>query len=230
MEETWEQRRAAWLTGRAVAASRARWTVYALVATAASRVFLFAADETREENLIALGALAQLVLIIATAIVFLRWLAHAVSFGSSISRVPLRWRASTAVWSFFMPVVSLWRPYQVIRDLNELLAPDAVPEPAPQPILDGSGGYREVRMKVPPPPRALPHVSIGAWWGAFIIARVIGRVTDSPGTDSAGTVLTVISAALAVFVVRAIDARMAERYRRLSHASDAELDAWHLRA
>ncbi|HEY1955817.1 MAG TPA: DUF4328 domain-containing protein [Polyangiaceae bacterium] len=229
MQDGWERRRADWDAGRAVARSRARWAIYALVATAACRVFVLAGHEIAEPSVVAVGAFAELALLVLTAVAFLRWLAHTISLASAMSPTPLAWSASSAVWTFFTPIAGLWRPYQVIRDLHAVLAPSGVPEPAPQPVLDGSGGYRNVPMKSPPPPRALPHVSIGAWWGAFLATRLLGRV-DTPAMDLLTTVLTVASAALAVFVVRAIDARFAERYRRLHHASDAELESWHLRA
>lgn len=225
----WTRRRAEWDDGRRDASSRARFAIYALAATAACRAFVFAADALAEPEVMAVGQLVELALIVLTTIAFLRWLARMVSLASAMSRLPLRWSASTAVWSFFMPIFSLWRPYQVIRDLYALLAPDGVPEPAPQPVLDGSGGYREIPMKAPPPPLALPSVSIGAWWGAFLAARTLDNAATT-GMDAFGALLTGASAALAVFLVRAIDGRLAERHRRLHHASDAELEAWHLRA
>lgn len=227
--DDWTRRRAEWDEGCRVASSRARLAIVALVATAASRTFVFGMDALSEPRVMALGQVVELGLVVLTTIAFLRWLARMVSLASAMSRLPLRWNASTAVWSFFMPIVSLWRPYQVIRDLHALLAPDAVPEPAPQPVLDGSGGYREIPMKAPPPRLAVPSVSIGAWWAAFLAARTLDNAATT-GMDAFGALLTVASAALAVFLVRAIDGRLAERHRRLHHASDAELEAWHLRA
>ena len=228
-EGHWESARAAWDARLGVESARARFAVYALGAAAALRVFDLGAMQIASPTLQAAVGFGELALLVLTPVAFLRWIAHAVSFASDMSPLRLRWTASAAVWSFFMPIISLWRPYQVVRDLHDLLAPDGVPEPAPQPLLDGSGGYRDVVLKSAPPPRALPHVSIGAWWGAFVLTRLVGLDKDTV-LAGVGTLVTVASATLAIFVVRAIDGRIAERYRRLRHASDDELEAWHIRA
>ena len=128
------------------------------------------------------------------------------------------------MWSFFIPIVSFYRPYQVLRDVHDQLEPDGVPEPAPRPRLDGSGGYRSVAMEKAPPPRTLPHAFIGAWWALFIAERIVssfGLVSE---------VLAIGAALLAVLVVRSVEARLEERHRRLHHASDEELEAWGLAA
>lgn len=171
-------------------------------------------------SLVVAGHLAQMTMLVVTAVLFLRWLSLVVTLSRTTSTTPLRWTASEAVWGFFIPIISLYRPYQVLRDVHDQLAPDGVPEPAPRARLDGSGGYRSVPMEKAPPPRALPHASIGAWWGLFVAERLLGAF----GTGA--QVLAIGAAALAVLVVRSVQARLEERYRRLRHASDEELEAW----
>jgi hypothetical protein len=125
-----------------------------------------------------------------------------------------------------------------MRDLHDRLAPDGVPEPAPRPRLDGAGGYRRVQIEKAPPPRALPHASIGAWWGLYLFGGLIAKGTTmffGAGLPSASTIgmtasaaalAEIASAGLAILAVRSIDARLAERQRRLHHATDEELTEW----
>ncbi len=220
--------RAEWDRDISAERSRARIASVALAVTGATRLVDFALVSRVPTSVVTLG-LAELVLLVVTAVVFLRWLARAVSFAQAMSPTRLRWTSSSAVWSFFVPIVALWRPYQVVRDLHDALAPSGVPEPAPTPILDGSGGYRHVAMKSAPPPRALPHASIGAWWGFFMATRLVG-FGGASNQEVLGTFFAMVSAALGILVVRAIDGRIAERFRRVRHASDEELDAWKIRA
>lgn len=210
------------------ASVRATWATGALFVTLGVRVYVIAigllpsmSAETAF-SLTAAGALAEKAMLVVTAVLFLRWLALVVTLSRATSTTPLRWTASAAVWSFFIPLVSLYRPYHVLRDVHNLLAPEGVPEPAPRPRLDGSGGYRNVPMEKAPPPRTLPHASIGAWWGLFVAERMLG------GFGLGAQVLAIGAALLAVLVVRSVEARLEERHRRLRYASDEELSAWGL--
>ncbi len=233
MENRWDAARTEWAREVAVETSRARIAMGALAATALLHVLLAGAATASSLEGLAVLSGVELVLLIVTAVVFLRWLARAVSIASTMSTIRLKWTSSAAVWSFFMPIVGLWRPYQVLRDMHDLLAPDAMPEPAPKPVLDGSGGYRHVEMKSAPPRLPVPHTSIGLWWGLFCAARFLDYGDTRIGEAQLrvlGDLLSIASAMLGLFVVRAIDARIHERHRRVRHASDEELEAWHLRA
>jgi hypothetical protein len=233
MENRWDAVRTDWTREVAVERSRARVAMGALAATALLHVLLAGAATANSAGALEALSGAELALLIVTAVVFLRWLARAVSTASMMSTIRLKWTSSAAVWSFFMPIVGLWRPYQVLRDLHDLLAPDALPEPAPKPVLDGTGGYRHVAMKSAPPRLPVPHTSIGLWWGLFCAARFLNYGDTRLGEAQLrvlGDVLSIASAMLGLFVVRAIDARVHERFRRVNHASDQELEAWHLRA
>jgi len=209
---------------------RARWAVGALFATIGLRLcellagtFPALSHETRA-TVATLGQIVEVSLLLLTAVLFLTWLSRVVALTRSISTVPLSWTPSQAVWGFFIPLLSMYRPYQVVRDVHDRLDPDGVPEPAPRPRLDGSGGYRSVAMDQAPPPRTLPHASIGAWWGLFLAERLLNQF----GVFS--QVLAIGAGLLAVLVVRAVEGRLEERYRRVSHATDEELDEWGLQA
>jgi hypothetical protein len=191
------------------------------------------------DTLVALTAVAELALLLITGVLFLRWLAATVRVARVLQVSPsLAWTPSQAVWGFFIPFVNLARPYQVLRDLRDRLAPDGVPEPAPQPRLDGAAGYRTVEFEKAPPPAKLPHAFIGAWWALYLLGGLVQRGATSSTTHStlerigsrkmsvAADVIELGSTVLAILVVTAISARVTERQRRLRHATDEELTSW----
>ena len=226
----WEAARAEWDRDMRVEAGRARLAVIALGATAVLHgVEIVAAAGGQTESMAPALSIGEPVSLLVTAVLFLRWLHRAVAFTAIMNPTRLKWTPAAAVWGFFMPIVGLWRPYQVVRDVHDALAPDAVPEPAPRPRLDGAGGYRHVEMERAPAPAALPHASIGWWWGLFVGARVLG-LGDAQRSTWIGAAVSILSAILGGLVVRAIDGRLAERFRRVRHASDEELSAWEVRA
>lgn len=255
----WKELREGWDREVSVSRGRARYAVLALAATAATHAFRImvaawqiallndaaggaqVSMETLQlsDTLFQGAAFVELGLLLVTGVLFLRWLARTVTTARTMIAEPhLRWTASQAVWGFFIPFVNLARPYHVMRDLSDRLEPDAIPEPAPQPKLDGVAGYRDIEMKKPPKPGPLPHASIGAWWALYIFAGVVGYSAASPpGTDAAALIWNrkavivssaaeIAAAVLAVLVVRAIDGRLAERHRRVRHASKEELREW----
>jgi hypothetical protein len=229
--QSWVAARATWQREVGVESSRARVACIALACTAALRAAQLACAVFPVSTAVFLQLQSvDTLLLCVTVVLFLRWLAHAVKLASAMSSAPLQWTGSGAVWSFFIPIISLWRPFYVLRDLRDHLAPNGVPEPAPRPRLDGSGGYRHVEMDSAPPPRALVNASIGAWWGFFISARVLGVGIVATNYGVVAELLSITSAILGVLVVRSIDGRVTERFRRLHHASDDELAAWNIRA
>lgn len=191
------------------------------------------------DTLYTAAVLAELGMLLITGVLFLRWLAKMVGVVRDLQVSPhVPWTPSQAVWGFFIPFVNLARPYQVLRDLHDGLAPKGVPEPAPRPRLDGTSGYRKVEMVKVPAPARLPHASIGVWWALYLIGGAVQRGANSSASTSiealmngrrlsiVADVIEIGSAMLAVRMVQAITARLAERQRRLRHASDEELVRW----
>lgn len=194
-------------------------------------------DRVGQLQLVSSARLFHQGLHLVTVVLFLLWLSKSVNVARQLGiSPPLAFTASEACWGFFIPLINLVRPYQVIRDLHDRLAPDGVPEPAPKPRTDGVGGYRRIELEKAPPPAPLPHASIGAWWALYlfggwlpaIVLLTFGGVAAKPGRlfQLAPPAMEVLSAVLAVLVVRAIDGRLAERHRRLHHATDEELTEW----
>lgn len=189
------------------------------------------------DTLFTAGSIAQIALLVATGVLFLLWLTKTVSATRAMITVPLRWTPSQAAWSFFIPFANLTRPYHVVRDVHDRLDPEGVPEPAPRPRPDKASDYRNVPVERAPLPAALPPASIGLWWGLYLAGGFVGRFaamqtgTSIEAFKSArvgfivSDLFEIVGAVLAIQVVRALDARLAERHRRLHHGSDVELDA-----
>lgn len=192
------------------------------------------------DTLMRVGGITQLVMLVVTAVLFLRWLRQCVRLTIALGGTTLRWTPSEAVWAFFIPFFSFLRPYLVIRDVHARLAPDLVPEPPTQVVADGTTGYRDVKLVAPPPPMKLPHAGIGAWWATWWIANALSNVAIRiKGTDVdtlighnslllASDVADVASALLALLVVRALTARLQERFRRIRHTPAEQLAALHI--
>jgi hypothetical protein len=243
-----------------IADGRARAAVVALLLTAGVRVFAIGVDAWRialldrvregsverasldaSEQLADVGLFSSLGVTAIAALLFLSWLSRTMRVADRLSATSVRWTPAEAVKGFFLPVVGIVRPYLVLRDLYDQLEPDAVPEPAPRPRLDGTGGYRDVPLQAAPRPRALPRASIGAWWALFLAGMVATGLGGSEGSGPAqiqaslrvgieGEALVIAGTLLAVLVVRAVAGRLVERYRRVRYASDEELEAWGIAA
>ncbi|WP_433932206.1 DUF4328 domain-containing protein [Sorangium cellulosum] len=249
----WVEARAAWDRDVRAARRRARAATVGLGAMAAVGAFtglvgaLHIALLRRTEvpgwawelanSLREAGGLSELVLGLLAGVLFLRWLVKAVTVADALELVRgFPWTPSEAVMAFLIPVVNLVQPYKVVRDLHDGLAPDGAPEPAPRPVLDGAAGYRRVEVVHAPPAGAVHHAAIGVWWALYVASRFLGWIasgmrdqtvaefTQARAVFILSDAASIAAALLAMRVVRAIDSRVAERHRRLRHASDEELD------
>ncbi|MEZ5091485.1 DUF4328 domain-containing protein [Nocardioides sp.] len=129
-------------------------------------------------------------LFIATAALFITWLFR----GHRSDRMDpsrLQHASGWAIGGWFLPIVNLWRPLQMVRDL-----------------FRGAG--------VPTVP-----VVVGVWWGAFLVSGFVDRLSlalapsddlvgldyidasiTSSGLDIASSALDLLAALLAIVVVR----------------------------
>ncbi len=232
---------------------RARLAVAALVATALVRAVDAAARgwsigrvrafERSELDLSALEAADTVVnatavginvLLVVTAALFLRWVHRLVALTRSLGGSSVGVTPAEAAWAFVIPIVSLYRPFQVMRATRDALEPEAFENPPPRVDADAAAHYRDAAIAVPPPPPALPQATLGAWWGSFVLMNITGRFAQGNPTDLSGVVstyqvacavdaLALVAAGFAVTVVRALTARLDERFRRLRFATPEAL-------
>ncbi len=183
------------------------------------------------DKVVQLGALTQLVVLLVTGVVFLRWLHGATRCTRALGGDTLRWTPKEAVTGFIIPFLNIARPFQIVRDVHDHLAPELLPAPQAQAVSGELSGYRSVELREPPPPVRLPHASIGAWWGTFWLGNVFGNIAARQTGNTLDALqsmhtlntisdsIDVVSASLAIVMVRGVTARLAERFRRVRHNS-----------
>jgi hypothetical protein len=179
---------------------------------------------------------------LAAAVLFSRWLHRAYQDSPRLGGAPLRFSASYAVASFFIPIANLWQPFQAIRDLHAASDPRSLSD---RPQYEPSGDailYRSSGRKLVPPPDWNKPFPVRAWWTCYIMLPSAlwlvftfltlaplggmilgvewkGRIAWANGLFGIG--LSIASTVLAVLVVRSIQARQDERLRRLLLGQEA---------
>ncbi|GAA5115441.1 hypothetical protein GCM10023339_22600 [Alloalcanivorax gelatiniphagus] len=162
-------------------------------------------------DVLTLWSLLELVTLLVTGVLFVVWL-YTAHHSSRMDRRVLRHGSGWAIGGWFVPVLSLWRPFQVVSDVRR--------------GATGDGG-------APVPLRQ------GWWWGTWVALTVVSgvvsvlysRATSAPNglpyADALGaaaswerlsSVLTVVCALLAISLVReltALVARPTEEHRRV---------------
>ena len=163
-----------------------------------------------------LVALAQFAVYIATVVLFLVWLHRAYK---NLRAFGVRTEQSSgwAVGSWFIPILNLFRPYQIVKEL--WIKSDLG--------VDFTSGFAQ------PGPGARGTSLVGLWWAAWIVASLVDRIyfrlmmqAETPDEIAAMTplgvasdLLTVISAVLAFLVIKTIDRMQEEKAAQLNVAA-----------
>ncbi len=153
---------------------------------------------------------------LAAGVAFLRWLRAATALTRAVATPEFRWSPAESVWSFFIPVLSIARPYQVMRDLRDALAPGSAPLPPvarEEPVL----GYRDAALTSPTTP-GVPTAPVGAWWAAFLITSATASPPLACGAGAVAQATTLAAAVLGARVVRGVTARLTVRHLRMRAA------------
>ena len=109
---------------------------------------------------------------IVTVVLFLQWLHRLVTIARQLGSPSLAFSPGAAVWSFFIPILNLFRPYQVLRDAQATLSPDTVPEPPLRPDTEGVVGYRQMAVGAGPEnPRPAERASRAGGGGSTCCTR-----------------------------------------------------------
>lgn len=176
-----------------------------------------AGDSPSADSILAGTATAHTLLLIVTAVGFLLWMHRLVALTRALDGHMLRWRPGQAVWGFVVPILSLFRPYQNLRDVQRLLISHPIAEPPPQPVRDAAGGYRTMTFTAVPPGKSLSNAFIGWWWGLYVVQNLMpGALPPSAGGEGfVFDLLTAVSAAFALVLTSRLTARLADRYRRI---------------
>lgn len=140
---------------------------------------------------------AYLIAFVASAIAYLAWLSRCVDNVPKLSGVTPNLTPRWAIIWWFIPIANLWKPYTVIRDINRVLATE-----------QRSGGDGLVL----------------AWWITWNVGNVVGSLLfglQDPQTlddlnpwfaaNLISDVFGMVSAVLAILVIRQLQARANER-------------------
>lgn len=162
-------------------------------------------------------AVVHLLVFVALAVAFLLWLYRAAdnmtALGNPASHVD--YTPGWAVGSFFIPIANLFMPYSAVREVWRKSDPAFVTDP-------------DVGLG---PARSSPLLL--GWWLTWIAMNVISRgaqryakTAETPEAmmratwaDLASDVIGIVSALLAILVVRGIDRRQEERARYVTYVA-----------
>lgn len=160
------------------------------------------ADGERIDRLIAISAM-ELVATLVAGILFISWL-YTAHHSNRMDQSVLKHGSGWAIGGWFVPVLGLWRPFQMVTDVRR-----------------GATGDRDADV-----PRTQ-----GWWWVAFTLSYVVSMVSTWFYDEAASTpdaepeayleafaraatwegytsALTILAAVLAIVVVREISARV----------------------
>jgi hypothetical protein len=183
------------------------------------------AESVRGDSSFHVMPLLSAALFLATVFTFLVWVASAFRRAQSLGAKPGR-TAPTVIVGFFTPVLCFFWPYIGMRALDDAIDPELLPEPPPRPADDAlAGGYRQAAAEKRPARIDAPRAPVAWWWALWVGPMVLTLVwawtwphawwPDHIEPMVSG-LLTDVDAALAVLMILRIEARLAERARRLA--------------
>jgi hypothetical protein len=170
-----------------------------------------------EKILQAIGV-GHTLLTLATAVVFLTWLHRSYANLETLGARGLTYSPGWAVGYFFIPILNLFRPYQVTQEIWKGSDPES---PSARPLAWKS---------------ASGSALVGLWWTFWIILNIAGQVRPrinlsvKPGLPALriaaqASIVSAIAAALAgamlILVVRGITGRQEEKWYRLQEDDPA---------
>lgn len=166
-------------------------------------------------------AILHVIVMIATVILFLIWEHRANSNLRPLGEAHPEFRSRWAVGSWFVPILNLVVPFQIVRYIWRKSDPDTV---------NANGGFSGWNYS------GANEFTLKAWWGFWIAASIVGRIADRISLRAKelgdytlaswvgifASMLAVIAALLAIRVVRGVNARQEERYKRLMAAAQPQ--------
>ncbi len=181
---------------------------------------------------------ARLLLGAFSGVGFLFWIHRLVLLTRQLD-APVSWHPAQAVWGFFIPFINLVRPYRVLRDVQDALIANQLPEPTAQPVRSAEVGYREMRFVSAPAGRPLSRPFLGWWWALYITMSLFERNRYGGGSSAeamsfnsyelVAAGIGLVSALLALRVISSLTGRIAERCRRIRYSSPEALAALDVR-
>ena len=147
----------------------------------------FVSDEEANMNDLRQGIIGiiQSILYIASIVTFLNWFRRAYGNLHRIGSTPT-YREEMAAWSFFIPFVNLYRPFQIAKEIlnltiKKLFEIDKNARASSTPLL------------------------LGLWWALYLITNFIGNIAFRMGLGDGDTLEDLISLSQAYLFSDALD-------------------------
>ena len=165
-------------------------------------------EEVELSDTVAVGiGIIHIGVYVATIVVFLMWFHRVRANLPALGITNARWSPGWAVGWWFVPIMNLFRPYQVTSEIWRASDP-----------LATSADWRD---------RSAPAL-LGWWWALFLIGggldrgsfRMWNRIDEQPRgfdldtlllVDTAAAIVTVAGSVLIIRIIRGIDRRQSER-------------------
>jgi hypothetical protein len=150
--------------------------------------------------------------LVLTAVFFMAWTQRAYKNAAALGVLDQRFGSGWAIGGWFVPVLALWRPKQIVNDIWRTSDPDA---PAILPR------HRWEDLPVP--------AFLSAWWVLWLLGNFVDRASANYGGDDAtlqelrvgdvlglgGSLLSIFAALLAIRVVAVTTRRQEARAARV---------------
>lgn len=166
-------------------ASRARIIIHVFYAICAMNVVsiisksyqLYVIDQLQYGNMITdqqanaidsidrLIGIVQICLYATSAILFLNWFRRAYGNLHRLE-VPLRYSETMAVWSFFIPIISLYRPYRIAKEI----------------LIETRTKVSEFLQQLTSP---IDITIIGVWWAFYLVKNTLGQIVTRTSLENA---------------------------------------------
>ena len=111
-------------------------------------------------------AISQLIVLIPTAVLFLIWFYRSHKNLEVAGVAGLKYSSASAVWSFFVPLLNLFRPQQIMKEVE-------------------AGTWRLTEESPSSPPSETTSKTIGLWWGLFVTSGLASRAASQLVSGSA---------------------------------------------
>lgn len=176
-----------------------------------SAIYEIGDDVAVSEILYVIVGLLHPLVFILTVVAFLMWLHRAYRNLRALTTEPLEATPGWAVGYWFIPIVHLFRPYQIVKEVWN----------KSDPVRDLSGTFLSSE-----PMRST--TLLGVWWGFWIVYNILGNISGRLGwrAETVGDILTanwfdlasgvfgIAAGACAILVVRQINEMQETKTRR----------------
>lgn len=168
-----------------------------------------------------LVGIATIVVLVVTAVLFIRWLAQARRNAEALGGRGMVHAPAWAVWGWFVPILNLFRPYEVVGEIWRASEPG--PDRRSHPLAESTPPFMR------------------AWWAAWLIGgflsqlafRMHMRLSELSGLAAfmaaewvllAATLASLAAAVLATRLVRELDQRQRARAIRLADEAQPSVE------